>query len=585
MFGIDLGTTYSAIAVLEDGKPRLVPNVLGDVLTPSVVAFDKEGRTLVGKPAREAAVVDPSNAAAVFKRHMGTSWTKNVGGRARSATELSAILLARLRRDAEEVLGCDIDRAVITVPAYFNDDQRKATIDAGRAAGLDVTRVINEPTAAAIAYGLHDQEVERTAAVVDLGGGTFDVSIIDQFEGVVEVKASAGEIFLGGEDFTTALVARVLQRRGFSLEAAELKHPTLVSRLRHECERAKRALSKNDSVEIRWPSLDGETKDVVDSERVTRQEFEEWSHTVLTRIARPLRRALGDSHLAPDEVDEVILVGGATRMPSLINLVRKLFGKDPQGHLHPDQVVALGAAVQAGLIDRDAGLGELMVTDVAPFTLGIEISREIGNQTRSGYFNPIIPRNTPLPTSRCDRVVTLSPNQKHIGITIYQGEARRVEDNLKLGEFSVDGIPPGPAGQEVDVRFTYDLNGVLEAEATVVKTKRTTQLVLSNLAKTSMSADEIRNAVAAMQELKTDLRDEPANQLLLIQAERLVSELDLDSRNQLDGLLTAFEHALDIRDEPLAAELRQEVTLFLSAHDLELDWDGRPEDRTPPDEQ
>ncbi|MCA8988515.1 MAG: Hsp70 family protein, partial [Planctomycetaceae bacterium] len=457
-FGIDLGTTYSAVAMMKDGRPELIPNSLGEVLTPSVVAFDERGVPMVGKPAREYAVLHPARAAAVFKRHMGSEWTVKLGGRERSATELSAILLSHLRQEAEQRIGKSIEKVVITVPAYFNDAQRNATIEAGEAAGMEVQRVINEPTAAAIAYGLHEIDQERTAAIIDLGGGTFDVSIIEQYESVVEVKSSAGEIFLGGEDFTSALVFQLLQQQGHTLEIAEMRLPQQVARVRHICERLKRELTDQEQVTFRWPDEQGQAdpdgKEVI----VTRTQFNEWTEHILTRLTRPLRRAIGDAGVTPDEIDNVILVGGATRMPCVIQLTEKLFNQKAKYNLPPDSVVALGAAIQAGLIEKDGGLGELVVTDVAPFTLGIEISRKIGNQYRDGYFDPIIPRNTPLPTSRMSRVSTLAPNQTHIRVAIYQGESRRVEENLLLGELNIDGIPPGPPGQEVDVRFSYDLN-------------------------------------------------------------------------------------------------------------------------------
>ena len=592
MFGIDLGTTFSAVAELRDGVPTLVPNRHGDGLTPSVVAFEKDGRVLTGREARERAVVDPGSAAAVFKRHMGTEWTRRLGGRDRTATELSALLLAALRRDAEKTLGRDIDEAVITVPAYFNDRQRNATIEAGQAAGLIVQRVINEPTAAAIAYGLHenrqseaDSEVvatDRTAAIVDLGGGTFDVSIIDQYEGVVEVKASAGEIFLGGEDFTTAMVGKLLEGRSRTLEATELKHPELVARLRHQCERAKRQLSTETEVSFPWPALDGSRGEDGDVATITREDFQTWCRPILTRIARPLRRAIGDSGLQPSEIDQVILVGGATRMPMLIDYVGELFGRPPLCTLDPDAVVALGAAVQAGLIARDEGLGELIVTDVCPFTLGIETSRELGNTRRGGYFAPIIPRNTPLPTSLRERFSTIEPGQTQLSVKIFQGEGRKVEDNLPLGEFLVTGIPPNPDDGSVDVRFTYDLNGVLEAEATVVKTGKKQQLVISSLAKTPLSKSELKKAIEKMEALKVDWRDEPENRLLLAQSERLFAELDHVARANLDGLLTVFEHALEQRDRAGVEEIRATLEQFISLHDGELNWEDRDESSDDP---
>ena len=332
-FGIDLGTTYSAVATMKDGRPELIPNALGDLLTPSVVAVGDNGQLLVGKAARERAVSHPDLAVAVFKRHMGSSWSVKLGGRDRTATELSAILLAQLRREAEESLGGPISDVVITVPAYFNDAQRSATIEAGQAAGLNVLRVINEPTAAAIAYGLDDLQKERMLAIIDLGGGTFDVSIVEQYEGVVEVKSSAGEIFLGGEDFTAALVSQLLQKKHYVLELAEAKFPQMVSRLRHIAERIKRELSTAESATFRWPNEAGKVADDGEEMTVERSQFDEWTAPILTRITRPLRRAISDAGVQPDEITDVILVGGATRMPALVKLVSQLFHQDAKNHL------------------------------------------------------------------------------------------------------------------------------------------------------------------------------------------------------------------------------------------------------------
>lgn len=581
--GIDLGTTYSAVSVLRDGKPEVLPNSLGDFLTPSVVAFE-DGEILIGKTARELMTLKPDLGCAVFKRQMGTDWSVVRGERARSAVELSALVLAQLKRDAEAALGKPVERAVITVPAYFNDAQRTATIEAGEAAGLIVERIINEPTAAAIAYGLHESDAERTAVVIDLGGGTFDVSVIEQFERVVEVRSSAGEVFLGGEDFTSAIVSRVLMERGETLEVSELKCPGRVARLRRECEIAKRKLSEDSSATVRWPAVDGTVNEESETIVIERSVYESWTKPLLDRILRPLKRALTDAHLGPADIDEVILVGGATRMASVRTLAAELFGKEPRASLPPDQVVAIGAAIQGGLVERNADLGDLVVTDVCPFTLGIETSREIGHQLKSGFFLPILPRNTPLPTSRVERVGTLSANQTKISVKVFQGESRTVEGNLLLGEFECSGIPIGPPGQEVDVQFTYDLNGVLEAEATVVKTRKKASLVISRHAK-NKDARAIRKAVAAMAELKKDWRHRTENRMLILKAERLFQELTGTDRDELDGILTAFEAALADKNEEASNELRNMLMMYLSARDIgfETDGDGFPDNNAPPD--
>jgi len=398
--GIDLGTTYSAIGYLADDGPRLIPNALGELLTPSAVGIDKDGQLLVGQTARELQVVEPERCVSAFKRFMGTDWTTELAGRKFTPEELSSLVVASLKRDAEAHFQETVDRAVITVPAYFNEHQRKATLQAGRIAGLAVERILNEPTAAAIAYGLHDVKEEKVLVVFDLGGGTFDVSVVELFEGTLEVRASSGETFLGGEDFTNTVVARLLESRGYVFEHAETEHPRLVSRLRQECEQAKRRLSSRPETTVRIPDRRGDFPEDAPVQTVTRDDFEKWTAHILNRMDLPIRRALGDAGLAREDVDELILVGGATRMPSVTQRAVELFGRAPSCRLNPDEVVALGAAVQSGLIDRNARVEELVVTDVAPFTLGISIAREFGGEHRTGYFLPIINRNTTIPVSR-----------------------------------------------------------------------------------------------------------------------------------------------------------------------------------------
>src|SRR5262249_44610873 len=316
-----------------------------------------------------------------------------------------------LKEDAEGFLKGPVERAVITVPAYFNDHQRKATIAAGRIAGLQVERIFNEPTAAAIAYGFHESREDKILLIFDLGGGTFDVSVVELFDGALEVRASAGESFLGGEDFTRALAARTLEGHGLPFERTEMDAPKLVSRMIQQCEKAKCQLSRQGTARVRIPSRSGDFAEDSPGVDVTREQFEKWTQGLLARVEMPIRRALGDAGLKPSDVNEVILVGGATRMPMVINRVGQLLGKPPQRRLNPDQVVAMGAAVQAGLIARAQNLEDLVVTDVAPFTLGVEVSKQFGHEHRAGYFLPIIQRNTTIPVSRVDRVNTLRPNQ------------------------------------------------------------------------------------------------------------------------------------------------------------------------------
>jgi molecular chaperone HscC len=564
--GIDLGTTFSAVGYLGDDGPHLIPNALGDLLTPSAVGVDSDGEILVGRVAKEFQVMQPERCASAFKRHMGTEWTVELPGRRFTPEELSSLVLKSLKQDAEAHFGGPVDRAVITVPAYFNEHQRKATLRAGQIAGLAVERILNEPTAAAIAYGLCDNKDEKIIVVFDLGGGTFDVSVVELFEGTLEVRASSGETFLGGEDFTNTLVARVLESRGQNFERAEMQHPRLVSRLRQECEQAKRRLTTRTETSIRIPNETGELEDGVPEFQLARRDFESWTQHILNRIELPIRRALGDARLSRDDVNELILVGGATRMPIVAGRLTELFGRQPTCRLNPDEVVALGAAVQAGLIDRHEHVEELVVTDVAPFTLGIETTRDVAGERRDGYFLPIITRNTTIPISRVERVQTVYPNQTSINCRVFQGEGRRTDSNLFLGEFSVDGIPRGPAGQKIDVRFTYDLNGVLEVEAVVVETKKKITHIIARHAK-GLSAKQIASAVAEMQALKTHPREETVNRFLLRRAERVYQELPLMERRFLEQLISGFEEVLELRDQDGITRFQEALEDFLERHD------------------
>jgi molecular chaperone HscC len=578
IIGIDLGTTFSVAAHLTPEGPRIIPNALGEALTPSIVGLDNDKRLLVGKAAKEFAVVRPDRCASLFKRYMGSDWTTTLAGQKFTPEELSSLVLRSLKDDATAFLGEPIERAVITVPAYFNDQQRKATINAGRIAGLKVERIVNEPTAAAMAYGFHENREEKTFLIVDLGGGTFDVSLVDLFDGVLEVKASSGETFLGGEDFTLALAARVLELHGMPFERTELTAPQLVSRMVWECEIAKRRLTGHDSAVVRIPDRSGDLTEQSPTFTVMRSQFQSWTAHILDRIEAPIRRVLRDAKLRQADVDEIILVGGATRMPAVVERIKQIFAKAPHCRLNPDEVVGLGASVQAGLIACDQSVEEIVVTDVAPFSLGIEISKRFGSELRDGYFLPVLHRNTTIPASRVEPVGTLVANQTDMVVKIYQGESRRVEDNLYLGEFTVKGVPRGPSGQIVDICFSYDLNGVLEVEATIVQTRQKTTHVVTRYAR-GLSASQIADAVRSMEKLKTHPREETANRLLLRRAERTIKELAHEQRVFLNQLLDGFEEALALRD-PEAIERHRDVLSNFLDH-FESSTDPEREDDEP----
>ncbi len=570
LIGIDLGTTNSAVALLGADGPQIIPNSLGGRLTPSIVGVDLDGNLVVGQTAKELQVLYPERCAALFKRYMGTDWKATISGRALSPEQLSSLVLSALKEDAEAALGHPVSRTVITVPAYFNDHQRKATLAAGQLAGLNVERILNEPTAAAMAYGLHELDEEKLIVVLDLGGGTFDVSVVELCEGVLEVRSSSGENFLGGEDFTRSLASHVLNTIGQSYERLELQAPRLVSRLVQQAEVAKCRLSSQATATLKIPDNEGHFHDDSQQVLVTREQFQAWTAPILARIDLPIRRALGDVKLKPADINEVVLVGGATRMPMFVEHVTRLFQQPPRSRINPDEVVAMGASVQAALVGRNQSVEELVVIDVAPFTLGIETTRQFGDELRAGYFLPIINRNTTIPVSRCKRVCTMHANQTQVEVKIYQGEARRVEDNLLLGEFHLRGIPPGPPGQEIDVRFTYDLNGVLEVEATIVQTKRTVSHIIAKHAR-SMSPAQIDEAVKKMADLKRSPREEAVNRYLLRRAERIYRELALDERYALDDIVNGFEQMLETGTPEMIESYREQLDEFLNRFDGGMD--------------
>ena len=566
--GIDLGTTNSLCAVFKDSTPQLLKNVHGDYLTPSVVGVMDDGQVLVGAPARELRVTHPEKCCSCFKRWMGTEHDVVLNGRNFNPIELSSLVLRSLKDDAESSLNETIQHAVITVPAYFNDNQRKATKQAGEMAGLKVSRIINEPTAAALTYGFHDREAEKHLIVIDLGGGTFDVTLMEIFEGTLEIISTAGESMLGGEDFTDRLVAVVLKKQGLHLETAEMKHPVMVARLREECDLAKKALAEAGIAEIRNPKADGSIDPEAKAIKINQDSFASICSKLIERLKGPINRAIRDGRMTPESIDEVILVGGATRMPILKNFVKEHFGKSPKTNFDPDQVVALGAAVQAALINDDDAVDDMVMTDVCPFTLGIEITKEFGGQLSTGYYEPLIHRNTTIPVSKEKEFYTIEAGQTAVELRVFQGEARKVDDNLELGKLWVEGIPPGPSGQPFRVRFTYDMNGILEVEAIIPQTGKRFQLVLTQHAK-SLTESEIQEAVAKMKEIKFYPRDDAQNQRLVLFCERMVGEISQYERGQLEEAIDAFEHAMSSGEREFFDTARQNLMMVLSALGIE----------------
>ena len=548
--GIDLGTTNSLIAVWESTGARLIPNSVGEVLTPSCVSIDDDGTVLVGRAARERLQTHPHVSASVFKRYMGSNKVTRLGSREFRPEELSALILRSLKEDAEAVLGQAITEAIITVPAYFSDAQRKATRVAGQLAGLKVDRLLNEPTAAALAYGIHLRGSESKFLVFDLGGGTFDVSVLDLFEGVMEVRASAGDNFLGGEDFVGLLVEHFFSVA--KIPPALKKDAHFMQRLNAQVEGAKRALSETAEVTIRVSH-----GDQLYSSSLDEAGLERICAPLLARLRAPVERAMRDASLASDELDNIVLAGGATRMPLVRRLVARMFGRFPATDINPDEVVALGAAVQAGLKMKDQALNEVVMTDVAPYSLGIDTARQLdAKQYSYGHFDPLIERNTVVPVSRVKTYYPLQDNQPELEISVFQGEARMAADNILLGKLEIP-LPRGPkADGGVDVRFTYDVNGLLQVEATILKTGKAHALVITGNPGMLSEAD-IAERFIALAELKIHPRDQMENRTLMARAERLYQQLRGPLREGLGDHILQFERILDQQDvRRIAVEAR-----------------------------
>lgn len=563
IIGIDLGTTNSLVAVWRANKPELVPNPLGEFLTPSVVGLDDQGRVITGQVARERLQTHPRLTAAMFKRYMGSSREIRLGHRSFRPEELSALLLRSLKSDVERAYGEQVTEAVISVPAYFSDAQRKATRIAGELAGLKVERLINEPTAAALAYGLH-QTGESTFLVFDLGGGTFDVSVLELFEGVMEVRASAGDNFLGGEDFDDALVKHVLTRPAFKDAAIDANEISLSQRMRREAQRVVHRIGQQS--EVIFCLTEGE---LAIRESITQQQFQQIVEPLLNRLRVPVERAMRDARLRVADIDQILLVGGATRMPLVRRMVVSLFGRIPVMHLNPDEVVGLGAAVQAALKSRHSALSEMVLTDVCPYSLGTDFSIRYGNCTEDGHYMPIIERNSVVPVSRVKVFETMMDNQTFVITRIYQGESRLVKDNIYLGELKLS-IPPRKAGEvKVEVRFTYDVNGLLEAEVRIPLTGEERRLVIENNPGV-LSSKEVAERLKALQALKTHPREQHANSLLVARFDRLYQESLGDLRVYLGDLAAQFQRVLEGQDERQIRETYQEFSRRLD--EIERDF-------------
>ena len=558
--GIDLGTTNSACGVMTEEGIKLIPNRLGEVLTPSVVGLDDTGELVVGRTAKERLINHSNRTVAAFKRLMGTDHKVKLGRQLFSATELSALVLRALKEDAEAFLGETVTEAVISVPAYFNDNQRHATKLAGELAGLKVERLINEPTAAAIAYGLHDKR-EGNFLILDMGGGTFDVSILEFFDGIMEVHASAGDNFLGGEDFVEAMTESVLKESGIDRTALS---PRQQQNLYMQMESAKRRIGQQAEQQLELE---------LGKERVHWQVNSAWFEKVATplllRAKRPIERAMRDADMPPQSIDEVVLVGGSTRMGLFRSMVGRMFGRLPSCHLDPDTVVAMGAAIQAGLKSRNAALDDIVLTDVCPYTLGTGIINE-DSPDQGEYFLPIIERNTVVPVSVVRSVCTASDNQTELRIDVYQGENRLVKKNVYLGELSVP-VPKGPRGKEsVDIRYSYDMNGLLEVDVTVVSTGKTYNKLIE-FAPGALNDKEKAAALEKLAALKFHPREDEVNRALIARGERLYEASLGQQREIISRALGEFDRVLNGQNPAEIKKAQTGLREFLDRFDSE-DW-------------
>lgn len=537
--GIDLGTTNSVVSAMEGGDPIVIANAEGFRTTPSVVAFDKEGNSLVGEPAKNQAITNPERTVSSIKREMGTSWKIDIDGKNYSAQEISARILMKLKKDAETYLNAEVKEAVITVPAYFDDAQRTATKEAGQIAGLEVLRIVNEPTAAALAYGLDKSNSQETILVFDLGGGTFDVSVLSLGDGVLEVMATNGDTKLGGNDWDQAvidwLVEKFKSEKGIDLS----QDPTALQRLKEAAEKAKIELSQKLEAQINLPYVSAsDTGPLHLDYTLTRSAFEEMTNELLDRCKQPFEQAIKDAGIDVSKINHIILVGGSTRMPAVTELVKSMTGKDPHKGVNPDEVVAIGATIQVGVLKGD--VTDLLLLDVTPLTLGIE--------TKGGIRTPLIERNTTIPTRRSETFTTAEGNQPSVEIHVLQGEREMAQYNKTLGKFMLDKIPPAPAGMpQIEVTFDIDANGIVNVSAKDQATGNEQHITITG--QSSLSEDEINK-----------MTQDAASHA---EEDRKLKE-QAEARNKAESILNQTKRTLQDHDEQIPEDLKENLNTKVS---------------------